>query len=183
MHANLFGDFVKGRDLSHFDEDIQYGIRLHREIDSYIDNHPIVKELLHALYPSLPKVAGIAVDLFFDHILAKNWNDYSDVPLEDFVIKFNNFEPNFDGYPEQEFQFTLLHMKRGEWLLKYGTLEGLQRACEGVSKRISFSNTLFNGRQVFEEDELVITAAFHKFMKEAIPHFEQFHQSQKPLRD
>jgi acyl carrier protein phosphodiesterase len=42
MHANLYGDFVKGKDLSQFDSTIQTGIRLHRKIDSYIDHHPDV---------------------------------------------------------------------------------------------------------------------------------------------
>ena len=50
MYYNLFGDFVKGSDLSRFPIKIQEGIRLHREIDHYIDHHPYVRKLLHKLY-------------------------------------------------------------------------------------------------------------------------------------
>ncbi len=178
MHANLYGDFVKGNDLSQFPPEVQYGIRLHREIDSFIDNHPIVKEVLHLLYPSLPKVSGIAVDLFFDHLLAKNWDNYSSEPLAEFVSRFTTFEADERFYPDIEFQYTVLHMKKNQWLLSYASLDGLQKACEGVSKRISFPNSLFNGRQVFEEHEEVISIAFQAFMKEAIPHFEDFHKQQ-----
>jgi len=69
MNANLYGDFVKGRDYSKYPLIIQGGITLHREIDDFIDHHPLVLELLHELYAPLPKVAGIAIDLYFDHLL------------------------------------------------------------------------------------------------------------------
>ena len=41
MYANLFGDFVKGKDLSMYSPQVQKGILLHRKIDDYIDNHPV----------------------------------------------------------------------------------------------------------------------------------------------
>ena len=34
MIANIFGDFVRGKDLSDYPEIIQKGITLHREIDN-----------------------------------------------------------------------------------------------------------------------------------------------------
>jgi acyl carrier protein phosphodiesterase len=61
MYANLFGDHVKGSDYSHFPEIVQTGISLHRSIDNYIDHHPKVVELMHKLYPELPKVTVIAM--------------------------------------------------------------------------------------------------------------------------
>jgi acyl carrier protein phosphodiesterase len=62
MLANLFGDFVRGSQHGHFPEVIQQGIKLHRSIDFYIDNHPLVKELKYDLMSELPKVGPVAVD-------------------------------------------------------------------------------------------------------------------------
>ena len=42
--GNFIGDFVKGNKLEEYDQEIQFGIRLHREIDSYTDSHPVVLE-------------------------------------------------------------------------------------------------------------------------------------------
>lgn len=67
--ANLFGDFVKGKNLSHLPQEIQVGIRLHRAIDSFTDQHEAVKEILQLIRADLPKVAPIAIDLIFDHLL------------------------------------------------------------------------------------------------------------------
>ena len=106
MRPNLFGDFVKGNKFDHFPEIVVEGIRLHREIDSFIDNHPTVIDLLHVLYPKLPKVAGIAVDLYFDHILARDWRFYSDLTLTDFTLNFFNYEPEFDYSFAVRFKLT-----------------------------------------------------------------------------
>ena len=76
MYANLFGDHVKGADLSNYPDFVRKGIMLHRSIDHYIDHHPAVVNLLHELYQDLPKVAGIAVDIYFDPLLASQWNSF-----------------------------------------------------------------------------------------------------------
>ena len=174
MYANLFGDFVKGKDLSMYKKNVQQGIILHREIDHYIDHHPIVLELLHELYPQLPKIAGIAVDLYFDHVLAKEWYNYSNVTLTDFISTFENHTINENDFPSEPFQYMLFRMKKGQWLSYYNQLDGLDKACRGVSQRISFPNVLFNGKDVFVKNETIITQAFHEFMEEAKIHFNQF---------
>lgn len=178
MYANLFGDFVKGKDLSHYEEKIQQGILLHREIDHYIDHHPIVLDLLHHLYPKLPKIAGIAVDLYFDHILAKNWNVFSEISLDSFIDNFENHTINEIHYPNDSFHYMLFRMKKGKWLNYYDQLEGLDKACRGVSQRISFPNSLYNGKDVFVENEPIITETFHLFMPEAKVHFSEFIEQQ-----
>ncbi len=174
MYANLFGDFVKGRYLSKFEDKVQQGILLHREIDHYIDHHPAVLDLLHQLYPQLPKIAGIAVDLYFDHLLAKNWSDYSPIPLTDFLENFENHPIDESHYPNESFLYILFRLKNGKWLLHYRELEGLDRACRGVSQRISFPNTLFNGKDVFVLNEEIITKAFRDFMIDAKIHYGAF---------
>jgi acyl carrier protein phosphodiesterase len=93
MYANLFGDFVKGKDLSAFSPVVQSGIVLHRSIDFYIDQHPEVRKLMHILYPVLPKVTGIAIDLYFDHCLAKNWKSYHAKSYKDFLDEFYAYQP------------------------------------------------------------------------------------------
>lgn len=178
MYANLFGDFVKGKDLSHFDKKIQLGIQLHREIDHYIDHHPVVLEMLHHLYPHLPKIAGIAVDLYFDHLLAKEWNHFSEIALPTFIENFENFQIDELHYPNEYFHYMLFRMKKGKWLSHYDQLDGLDKACRGVSQRISFPNSLFNGKDVFVENEQLISDAFHSFMPEAQVHFRDFIEQQ-----
>lgn len=174
MTANIYGDFVRGKDLSEYPELIQEGITLHRTIDSYIDNHPIVKDLMRQLYADLPKVAGIAVDLYFDHLLAKNWDSYHPTPLRDYLNKYYSHLQNLEYEYPLEFQILLGRMRTGDWLYKYSEKDGLNKACNGVSNRISFDNVLGEGLSIFEKHEAAINQSFEAFMKEAIPFFNNY---------
>ncbi|MBU2018147.1 MAG: acyl carrier protein phosphodiesterase [Bacteroidetes bacterium] len=172
MASNLFGDFIKGKDLSHLSYETQKGIYLHRQIDQYIDHHPAVLELMHTFYPILPKVTGLAIDLFFDHLLAKNWRIYSEIDLAAYTQQFYDsidFEnPDFNA----NFKMVLSKMKEKNWLYQYQFPYGLYKACQGVSSRISFPNELKNGLIVFEANESIISSTFAVYMNDAIPHFQ-----------
>ena len=171
MQANLYGDFVKGKDLSNYPEKIQVGIRLHRRIDNFIDHHPDVIELLHLLYEPLPKVSGIAVDLYFDHLLAKNWNIFHDKDYDLFVNEFYaSIDFNNVNYSER-FYMMLNKMKEINWLHYYQFMEGLEKSSYGLSKRISFPNQLANAPTVFVQYENQITEVFHKYMIDAKAEF------------
>lgn len=170
--ANLYGDYIKGSDLSNYSELIQKGIRLHREIDNYIDHHPIITEkLLPILRPELPKVAPIAVDLIFDHLLAKNWSDFHTKKLTDYLEEFYaSIRSN-----QQEFSLTFLQqlgrMENFRWINVYSEFEGLIKLSHGVSRKLNFTNSLPNTPDVFLKNEVEITEIFYQFMKDAEAHF------------
>ena len=42
--GNFIGDFVKGNQILNFEKEVMNGILLHREIDRFTDDHPIVLE-------------------------------------------------------------------------------------------------------------------------------------------
>lgn len=175
MQYNLMGDFIKGKDLQHLDEKIQIGSTVHREIDSFIDNHPIVKELQRSLYDELPKVSSVAIDLYFDHLLAKNWSQFHTQSLllflETFYAKIDLNNPHFIP----DFQLMLSKMIEINWISHYPSLDGLDKMCNGVSRRISFENKLKEGKTVFLKHESFIEQVFWKFMDDAVSHFEQFY--------
>lgn len=174
MYANLHGDFVRGKDLSHLPEKLQHGILLHRMIDSYIDHHPKVLELMRRLYAPLPKVAGIAVDLFFDHVLAREWNQFHDLPLDVFVDNFYQSTMENEAFYSPDFKYMISKMKEKNWLYQYQFGYGLMKACNGVSSRISFPNVLHTGYDVFKEYEKDVEQTFFDFMSDARPHHAKF---------
>lgn len=171
MYYNLFGDYVKGSDLSEFPEKVQKGLRLHREIDDYIDHHPRVIELLHQLYPELPKISGIAVDLYFDHLLAKYWKDFHNIELDDYLDQFYSTSPKHDDCFTEDFQFVLSKMISGRWINHYREFEGLKLTCERLSARIPFDNDLYKAPAVYLSLENEIENTFRDFMREAQEHF------------
>src|SRR5690606_29576564 len=86
--GNFMADGIKGKDYEEYPEKLKTGILLHRFIDTYTDAHPIVRESTKRLHSKYHHYSGVAVDMFYDHFLAKNWSRYSDEPLDEFVQQF-----------------------------------------------------------------------------------------------
>lgn len=171
MIANLFGDFCKGKQFLDYPVLIKNGVLLHRSIDHYIDNHINVKEVRSKLYATLPKVAGIAIDLYFDHLLSKHWDTYHPIPYMQYLEAFYKFESNYiDKYPK-EFQWFLGKIKEHKWLNHYPTPYGLEKSCQGVAKRISFQNQLGNAPELMEPFKEELFYAFQNYMTDAITYF------------
>ena len=165
--ANLFGDFVKGKKYLEYPEYIQKGVLLHRKIDDYIDHHFKVLELIHKIRPQLPKVAPIAIDIYFDHLLARNWEQYHSTNLQDYLQDFySNIDLRNEPYPDDFKHFVNLLIERN-WISYYHTPEGLYRMCQGVSRKLSFENALTSGHTVFQHFENEITSCFHEYMRDA----------------
>lgn len=171
MFANLFGDFVKGKKYEQYPLKIQQGIQLHRKIDDFIDNHPKVRILSKQLSTDLPKVAPIAIDLYFDHFLARHWKQFHAQNLNDFLTQFYAHPLNESHFQNPEFLSMIQQMRKVKWLSYYAQLDGIEKACKGVSSRISFPNALMNGREVLESNYEKIESIFFEFMEDAIAHF------------
>lgn len=86
--GNFIGDYVKGRSLERYQDGVQKGIFIHRAIDFYTDNHPATFEVRQLFREGYRKYAGVVVDVFFDHFLARYWATFSPFPLKGFTRKF-----------------------------------------------------------------------------------------------
>ena len=80
--GNFIADAVKGKKYQNYSKEIQAGILLHREIDNYTDAHPVVRKSKQRLNKRYKHYDGVIIDILYDHFLAKNWHNYSDIPLD-----------------------------------------------------------------------------------------------------
>jgi acyl carrier protein phosphodiesterase len=64
------------------------GIQLHRQLDAYVDLAPEYVACLELLGRPYRRVGGIALDVFFDHLLVRNWSQFSSIALPDFSRGF-----------------------------------------------------------------------------------------------
>ena len=85
--GNFIGDFVKGNDWQQYPAAVQQGILLHRTIDSYTDNHPMTDRSVARIRPYAGRYSPPFTDILYDHLLALNWEKYTDEPFDDFAEK------------------------------------------------------------------------------------------------
>ena len=133
--GNFMADSIKGKDYKKFPKDIQIGILLHREIDTFTDAHKTVRKSTKRLHEKYSHYSGVIVDILYDHFLAKNWSNYSNVPLDAYVENFyDDLEQNFDIL-ELRIQKLMPYMIADNWLLSYASIDGIQRVLEGMNRR------------------------------------------------
>lgn len=176
--GNFLGDFVKGRlnklTNAQFSEGVINGMALHREIDFFTDNHPIVRQSIDRLQPKYHKFSGIVIDMFYDHILAKNFHQYSEITLEKYAQNFYDLlEKRKSEIPEPMDRMVKSMVSRN-WFLGYQTYEGIEWALTGISKRLSFVSGIENATEELRKDYDLYEEEFQKFFPDLINHCENF---------
>jgi acyl carrier protein phosphodiesterase len=102
------GDFVRGRDLSHFPEQVARGIRLHRHLDVYTDSFPRLLSVRQEMTGVPRRFVGIIVDVLFDHHLASHWHKYSDLALSEHAGNIHGSLTEHEGvFPESLKKFMV----------------------------------------------------------------------------
>lgn len=143
MVGNFIGDFVKGKNVrARFEPDIAKGIEFHRAIDYFTDLHPTVKLSKNRLRPKYRHYSGIIVDIFYDHFLARNWDQYGEVPLTDYAANVYRLMQEYKAILPEEVNQLLPYMSRGNWLVNYARLEGIEKALSGMSRRTTYESRM-----------------------------------------
>ncbi|RKS98399.1 ACP phosphodiesterase [Flavobacterium sp. 123] len=145
--GNFMADGIRGKQYETFPLDIQKGIVLHRAIDTYTDAHPVFRQSTKRLHTNYHHYAGVIVDVFYDHFLAKNWNLYSNEKLEDFVARFyQSLDKNIAVLSDKTRNF-MPYMIQHNWLVSYQTVEGITKILTQMDSRTNnqskmrFANT------------------------------------------
>ena len=126
--GNMCADFLFGTRSEDFSPGIRAGIRMHQEVDAFTDSHAVTLRSKKRLSASLRHFSHIAVDVFYDHYLAKNWPEFSPTPLEEFIRNgFAILESNLTRCPPR-FQEVFPRMQRENWLLSYREPAGAHSA-------------------------------------------------------
>lgn len=147
--GNFMADGIRGKQYGHLPPEVQKGIVLHRAIDTFTDSHPIFRESTKRLHEKYHHYAGVIVDVFYDHFLAKNWNQYSEENLDDFVARFyKTLHENYDWLTKKT-QDLLPYMVANNWLVNYQYKEGIARILLQMDQRIRN-----NSKMQYSIDEL-----------------------------
>ena len=183
--GNFMADGIRGETYKKYPIAIQKGILLHREIDTFTDAHPIVRKSTKRLHKNYGHYSGVIVDILYDHFLAKNWSDYSEVALEDYVESFyGELEDHFEILPLR-IQRLMPYMIADNWLLNYSKIEGIQRVLDGMNRRTKHKSKMNEAtkelKKFYDEFEEEFTLFFKElitFSKEKLMEINQKYELQ-----
>lgn len=164
--GNFMADGVRGKQYENFPQEIQKGILLHRAIDTFTDAHPLFRQSTKKLHSRYHHYAGVIVDMYYDHFLAKNWSDYHNESLALYSEKFYQSLLDNHSILTSKTQHLLPYMVEYNWLVNYQSVPGLERILSQMDRRTKNQSLMR-----FATEELVahydeFEAEFSLFYKE-----------------
>ncbi|WP_435622489.1 ACP phosphodiesterase [Flagellimonas sp.] len=166
--GNFFADHIKGNKFKHYPEQIQKGILLHREIDTFTDSHPIPKRSSKRLHKNYSHYSRVIVDIFYDHFLAVNWENYSTTPLDIFVTDFYDLLKENFGILPLGTQRMMPYMIADNWLYNYANLDGISQVLNGMNRRTQNRSKMNFAIVDLQENYEAFEQEFTEFFKELI---------------
>ena len=172
--GNFLGDFVRGKQYTNYPNEIAKGILLHRKIDTFTDQHPIILQTNKLLHRDFGKYAPVITDIYYDHFLGVYFKKYKfDSQSEgDELSDFSKFiyktlDQNYETLPSLA-QQVFLRMKQQDWLFHYATLYGMEQSLNGLSRRAKYATHLHKSFDFLKQNYSIIENDFLLFFPDIV---------------
>jgi acyl carrier protein phosphodiesterase len=178
MLGGIVADFAKPPELAQLPPEVQDGVRLHRLIDGFTDSHPVVRNSVTRISEQYGWFSGIIIDIYYDHILARDWARYSLERLESFAMRSYLMLEQLLPYAPGEGKNFIGWMIEDNRLVQYATPQGIGDTLARVSNRIARrmpekAMRLDDAMPLLQEKDAQLADDFHAFYPELIAFAER----------
>jgi acyl carrier protein phosphodiesterase len=171
--GGLLGDFEKGNIKGKYPKAIETEIELHRKIDRFTDNHSIIQAAKRVATEEKRRYMGIVLDVFYDHLLAKNWKTYSDQELAEFTQHTYQMLLNNREFLPDKLNEIIPQMIEQDWLMSYQDFGGFESAIRRISNRLSRGEVLLGCVTDIENNFGYLSSGFEEFFPQLMDYVDQ----------
>jgi len=168
--GGLMGDFVHGQPDPALPAGVIAGIRLHRAIDVYTDSHPEVLEARTLLPAPFRRYGGILLDMWFDHLLARDFPRWSKQALVPYAADVRALLYRHEALLPPGLLRFRHYMEAHALPAGYARPEELGAAFDGISQRLRRANPVAESMPVLQALERPLQVRFEAFF----PQLERF---------
>lgn len=164
MFGSLIADFhPRGAIDPALPRGVRDGLALHRAVDVYTDAHPEVRAARALFEPPLRRYAGIVLDIWFDHLLARGFEAHSPVGLRTFshrvqtllLAREAELPPGMDAFAR--------YMRRNGLPEAYRDRATIEHVLQGMAGRVSRANPIAAALPELEARRQPLQAHFERF--------------------
>lgn len=166
--GGVLGDFVRGAPDLALPTGVREGIALHRAIDGYTDRHPEVLAARALFEPPYRRYAGIALDMWFDHLLARDFARWSPSPLPAFSIDLRELLRRQDALLPATARRFAQYMQANDLPAAYAEPAVLDRALAGIGQRLQRDNPLGRMLPVLQDMDAPLQERFDAFFPQLV---------------
>lgn len=180
MVGNFLADYLTNAQVSELPAPVQKGVALHRAIDSYTDQHPVVLKGVRRMYDKHSKYAPVIIDIFYDYFLSLNWAQYTDQPLPDFTLEVYGCLKRHHHLMPEPLHTYVPKMIADNWLETYSTHNGIAYTFRRMSHRVSRPELLAGALDTMTAHFEALNTEFNQFFPDVIQHAEAFMAAPSP---
>jgi len=174
MLGALLGDFVGTAELDRYNAVMQREIMMHRKVDSYTDRHAAVVAARSLFPEGRRRFAGILLDVYFDHLLARHWPRHGEIALDQFNQHFYAVLLAHLPHLPERLQQIAPHMAMHDWLGSYRERENVDFAIRRIATRLTRNgDKLVDCLPVLKQHEAQIAQHFEDFFPDLIAYVDQ----------
>jgi acyl carrier protein phosphodiesterase len=178
--GSLLGDFWRGAPDPAWPEGVRAGVVLHRKIDVYTDSHPYVEAARAQFEPPWRRYAGILIDIYFDHVLAREWPRHAHEPLAAFSARCADLlERNAAWLPADLNRFTRYFRAHGLFAA-YAQRATIEQVLGGISRRLRHPNPLAEAGPALWALAEELDGAFAQFFPDLNAHARELRAKSEP---
>ena len=169
--GNLLGDFARGIDQSALDPAVMAGLNNHRAVDRFTDSYIRATGIKQCFSPDRRRFAGIALDVYFDHLLMNHWHEFDARNLNDVIVEFYaRIEGGRALMPGSEMRRVTSRIISDDWFGSYRDIDSVAEALDSIAIRIRFANQFGNIIEDLRRHEDIILELFFDFFPELKAH-------------
>jgi acyl carrier protein phosphodiesterase len=172
--GNLLGDFARGVDPAALPAPVRAGLLNHREVDRFTDSHPLVREMKQGFSRKRRRFAGIALDIYFDHLLLEHWQKFEQGALEVAITGFyRRMAAGQSMMPGENMRRVTRRMIEYDWFGSYRDVDAVAESLDRVAGRIRFANDFDNAIEELQRNHDFIRDGFLEFYPQLQRHVEE----------
>jgi acyl carrier protein phosphodiesterase len=114
------------------------------------------------------RYAGIMVDVFYDHFLARHWQDFHDEPLAEFTGRVYRVLGRYHTVLPERLQRMAPMMMQWDWLGSYADIGSIYTALNRTGQRLKRENRLMNSADELVGNYAHLEADFRAFLPDVL---------------
>ncbi|MGJ7032770.1 ACP phosphodiesterase [Niabella hirudinis] len=167
--GNMISDFVKGNRQLDYPPAIRTGIRLHREIDTFTDAHPVTLAAKQVFRKDYRLYSGAFMDVVYDYFLANDAAEFPPGSLQFFAQHtYETLDRYFEQLPEH-FRQMFYYMKQQNWLYHYSEPSGIYKSFAGLVRRARYLDDSRPAEKLFEDNIKLLEEHYRLFWADLKP--------------
>ena len=175
--GGVIGDWIKGPLPGSLPPDLAQGVALHRAIDAFVETHPAFGASRSRVSAARRRYAGVLVDIFYDHVLARDWDRYHAESLPTYCQSvYSHIQARSTDMPELATSAMAL-MAQENWLQSYSMLNGIADVLIRMSQRARRPNPLAGGDEEVLSHSAVYAYDFEWLMHDTVEFANQWRKA------